>query len=326
MTEHSPCSFIFSSGTRCPEASAGKGLCAWHDPTIPKTQPNLVPELEQKARSGDELEGLSLIRADLQSIDLVRHGSADGYNLAHSDLFRANLKGAHLFHVNFAGASLMKANLTDANLHNANLEGANLLGAKLDGAKIENVIWGEEILQETKGKEAFRGNQVQKAHDFFQQAEEIYRNLRKVSELGGLFENAGVFFIKEMRMRRMQKPFFSLERIVSMSVDIFCGYGERPLRVIGFSLLVILFCACAFFILGISDSGTVIRFNAQAMLSTNLRAFADCLYFSVITFTTLGYGDLVPIGFARMVSAIEAFSGSFTLALFVVVFIKKMTR
>jgi hypothetical protein len=46
----------------------------------------------------------------------------------------------------------------------------------------------------------------------------------------------------------------------------------------------------------------------------------------VVTFTTLGYGDIVPLGLARPLAAFEAFVGSFTMALFVVVFVKKMTR
>ncbi|MGK0441311.1 MAG: voltage-gated potassium channel Kch [Pseudohongiellaceae bacterium] len=51
------------------------------------------------------------------------------------------------------------------------------------------------------------------------------------------------------------------------------------------------------------------------------------MYFSVVTFTTLGYGDLTPSsGVSRALAAIEAFAGSFTIALFVVVFVKKMTR
>ncbi len=52
----------------------------------------------------------------------------------------------------------------------------------------------------------------------------------------------------------------------------------------------------------------------------------NSIYFSVVTFTTLGYGDISPHGFARFIAAFEAFMGSFTMALFVVVFVKKMTR
>jgi voltage-gated potassium channel Kch len=54
--------------------------------------------------------------------------------------------------------------------------------------------------------------------------------------------------------------------------------------------------------------------------------FFNSLYFSVVTFTTLGYGDISPVGVARFIAACEAFLGSFTMALFVVVFVKKMTR
>ena len=54
--------------------------------------------------------------------------------------------------------------------------------------------------------------------------------------------------------------------------------------------------------------------------------YIQCLYFSVVTFTTLGYGDYVPIGVSRVASALEAFTGSFTIALFVVVFVRKLTR
>lgn len=326
MTPNPVCAFVFSDGTRCQNLGQEKGLCFWHDPTQDKTGPEVKVTLERLARAGNNLEGYSLIRARLEDVDLVRHGSREGYSLTNADLFRANLQSAHLFHVNFSGASLMKANLMHANLHNANLTRCNLLGAKFEGAKIENVIWGEQLLQEEKGWQALKEHHIDKSIDFFQQAEEIYRSLRKVSEFGGLFENAGHFFIKEMRMRRMQKPQFSVERMVSKMVDLFCGYGEKPLRVIGFSLIVIFTCAVLFAVLGIDDGGNRIQFARSASTWENLMALADCVYFSVITFTTLGYGDLVPIGFSRMVSAMEAFMGSFTLALFVVVFVKKMTR
>lgn len=85
-------------------------------------------------------------------------------------------------------------------------------------------------------------------------------------------------------------------------------------------------CGLVYFMLGILDAGQVTAFNYQAGLLDNISAFLKTLYFSVVTFTTLGYGDLVPVGPSRVIAAIEAFTGSFTLALFVVVFVKKMTR
>ena len=51
----------------------------------------------------------------------------------------------------------------------------------------------------------------------------------------------------------------------------------------------------------------------------------DCLYFSAITFTTLGYGDFRPLeGWGRILAGSEAFIGAFMMALFVYTFARKM--
>ena len=52
----------------------------------------------------------------------------------------------------------------------------------------------------------------------------------------------------------------------------------------------------------------------------------DGFYFSIVTISTVGYGDIAPVGISRLFAALEAFTGSFSMALFVVVFVKKMTR
>ncbi|WP_245555244.1 pentapeptide repeat-containing protein [Hahella ganghwensis] len=192
-----------------------------------RTMANLCHALEQRARTGAPMERFNLSRSNLEGVNLVKANAKDGYKLLHADLYRANLKNAHCFMLDFSGSSLMKADLENANLHYANLEGCNLLGTKFKNAKIEQVNWGEEILQESQARKATSREQML---DLYQQAEEIYRHLRKVCEDQGLFENAGRFFQREMIMRRMQLPLFSFKRIISKTVDLFCGYGEQPLE------------------------------------------------------------------------------------------------
>lgn len=38
-------------------------------------------------------------------------------------------------------------------------------------------------------------------------------------------------------------------------------------------------------------------------------AFADLVYFSIITYTSVGYGDVVPLGGLRLISGVEALNG-----------------
>jgi len=297
-------------------------LCFWHQNKV-KQDTDLVTRLEARARSGEPMVGFQLRKAVLHGINLVHIGHKDGFRLLDCDFYRADLREAHLFGCDLSGSSLMKADLRLANLHCANLTGCNLLGTRLEGARLDNISWGQEIIQEQQAREAAT---LASKLDYWQQAEEIYRNLRKASEQAGLFENAGHFFEREMVMRRFQMPLFSPARFFSKIVDLFCGYGERPLRVVLFSMLAILCFALLYFIFGISDGNQLIQWNNQHSLGQNLDDILNCLYFSVVTFTTLGYGDLTPFGPTRFFAAIEAFIGSFTLALFVVVFVKKMTR
>ena len=323
----SQCAYIHSDQSRCPHAANDFGLCHWHDPRVSKSQDkDCAKQLEQQIQKNINLSGYSLQRCSLENLNLVRHGHHSGYELRFIDFYRADLRSAHFFQADLRGSSLMKADLREANLHFTNLEDVNLLGAKLDGAKIENVNWGIMLLQERQAKEAKRQGHHQKANDYYEQAEEICRHIRKVAENQGLFETAGTFFYKEMVVRRKQLPRSSATRWVSKIVDVFCGYGERPARVILFSLSLIAIYSLIFAMLGIQSSSGILRFSTDLSVLQNLNVWANTLYYSVVTFTTLGYGDLVPIGFSRLFAAVEAFTGSFTLALFVVVFVKKMTR
>lgn len=48
-----------------------------------------------------------------------------------------------------------------------------------------------------------------------------------------------------------------------------------------------------------------------------LITFGDCLYFSVVTFTSLGYGDILPVGFGKAVACFEVVFGLAFLGIFI---------
>ncbi|UUY09039.1 ion channel [Pseudomonas sp. J452] len=292
----------------------------------PDPAESLCDALQARARSGQPMQGFQLKHAALSGIDLVNHGSRSGYQLHAADLYRADLQNAHLFALDLRGSSLMKADLRGTNLHCADLRDCNLLGIRLDGARLDNVIWDRQLLQERRGRERQRAGDNDAARQLFEEAEETYRNLRLHLEKAGLFEQAGIFFHREMVMRRLQMPRFSGKRLLSWLVDLFSGYGEKPLNVVLFSLGLIFVCGLLYFLVGVRHGDLPLRLALERGWLANLGDLAGCLYFSVVTFTTLGYGDITPHGLARPIAAFEAFAGSFTMALFVVVFVKKMTR
>jgi hypothetical protein len=81
-----------------------------------------------------------------------------------------------------------------------------------------------------------------------------------------------------------------------------------------------------YYFAGIMSPAGWVKFDPSAGLETNLEQFFECVYYSIVTFTTLGYSDEArQIWLVRPLAAAQAF-GAFMMALFVVVFGKKMTR
>jgi hypothetical protein len=81
------------------------------------------------------------------------------------------------------------------------------------------------------------------------------------------------------------------------------SYGKIALCI----LAVLLLCAAYFWLLSPYGHGTTYK---------NLTWYS-AIYFSVITFSSLGYGDIAPIGFGKAVASFEVLSGLMTVAVFV---------
>lgn len=91
------------------------------------------------------------------------------------------------------------------------------------------------------------------------------------------------------------------------------GYGEKPQRVLVAGATVIALWAWLYWL-----------FDAATDGASSIWTY---LYFSVVTFTTLGYGDLHPReGFCRFLAGSEALLGAALMALFVVALTRKYTR
>jgi len=74
----------------------------------------------------------------------------------------------------------------------------------------------------------------------------------------------------------------------------------------GLIVLVVIASACFAHYYGVKSGNEIIK-----------PAFPDALYFSVITFTSLGYGDLAPLGYGKAVAAVEVLVGLGLVAIFI---------
>ena len=91
------------------------------------------------------------------------------------------------------------------------------------------------------------------------------------------------------------------------------GYGEKPLRPLVWAIIVIIVCTVFFWL------GCGLQNEPNC-------GFGNALYFSIVTFTTLGYGDFKPIASMRWLSATEAILGATLMALFIVALSRKFSR
>lgn len=101
-------------------------------------------------------------------------------------------------------------------------------------------------------------------------------------------------------------------------------------HVVAWSIGVILACALAYsFAGGLVDAGGVISFSALPELTAATLGglFLRSLYFSTVTFTTLGYGDYHPVGpTAKALAGAESLAGALLVALFVFVLGRRVAR
>ncbi|MFZ5552201.1 MAG: potassium channel family protein [Bacteroidota bacterium] len=100
-------------------------------------------------------------------------------------------------------------------------------------------------------------------------------------------------------------------------------YATSPVRVLGSMMLVYLFFSVMYMVLPFITGSEIQTGLAEP---EPLSSVALSLYYSAITFFTIGYGDYFPYGFIRWVACVEGFCGVFMMSYFVVAFVRKMLR
>ena len=279
---------------------------------------NTCSEIEDLNNQKEDLSNFNLQEAQLEKIYLV-NAKMTGCNLS-----KANLKNASMFEADLSNSNLFKANLEGANLKNANLERCNLLGANLSNAKLENVKWGKDykVINELEAEDAYKAGDIKLANEKYREAEEIYRAIKISMQSQTLGDETGEFFIREMIAKRKQFKKFSAARIGSRVIEITTGYGEKLSNILFTVIGIIITCMLLYGIQGVSYGDTVIGFfSTDYDLLTTL---GQLLYFSVVVYSTVGFGEMIPIGpLGKTVMMFEGIAGGLVLAILIIALYKK---
>lgn len=145
--------------------------------------------------------------------------------------------------------------------------------------------------------------------------EKTYRTLSKCakecgnSELSQKLKIAEYDFIKA-KSKGFKKYWMLIDRL-------YWCYGQKPKRLISVMIMTIFLFAFLFSIFPANFK------NGTMLDKPYYQNIYNSIYYSIVTFTTLGYGDISPIGFAKIFAAIEAIFGAVSLGFLVACLTRK---
>ncbi len=279
--------------------------------------------------SGRDLSGARLFKANLKNANL-QDATLDGAEFAGADMEGANLDGASARRAGFGlanlqGASLVNADLQDASLTHANLRGANLHCVNFSHARLREADLSNADLSEANLSHADLSlSNVAGANfsnsDLRQARLRMLRQFKKANWVGVDIRNinfAGAYLMhREISDQNFLHEFRSYSRLSALLYYpwwLTCDCGRSMLRwCFWIGAQAVLF-AWLFTLVGV-DYGSH---------PTPLSPF----YFSVVTLTTLGFGDVVPTTLGgQLVVIAEVTMGYIMLGGLLSIFSNKLAR
>lgn len=289
----------------CPlDAETGSESCVLHVRREGKTKDEVLPAFRALHTAGTiRIANLYLVGADLTGVSLTLK------NLQHSELSGACLKNARLEKVGFDFSSLDGVDFEGAILEKVDLRRVKALHrcrwyeTIFDGVQIPGI---EHVGLATPYDDGAPTANPLRARYVFRHFKELYKG-------AGDNDAAGLYYEREMDTKRRHGPLS--ERLWWWLLWATCGYGERPVRT-----------ASLFFVIIFSFALAYLQCDVKAPEGP-VQDLGTALYFSTITFTSLGYGDILPVSnVARLLTSCEALLGVFMISLFVFVFCRRMER
>ncbi|WP_135365789.1 pentapeptide repeat-containing protein [Halosimplex halophilum] len=341
------CGYRLEVGLRDPDASAetcdrptwdDHGRCVWHAPVDGKGVDDFA---DAAPEPGAVLDGAYLREASLVGVEWF----------AGTSLVGADLRGAVVNGADFEGADMTLANLTDCSAIGADFTGATLEGVVFANADLRRATLAHTLTNEAVFSDVHIGNGTEFSPVSAYEREPVeptlsddhpleaaawtYRQLRRLYRDNALPGLARDSYNREKDARR-RLAWSRGDRLTALKWELsrwVMHYGSSPYRVLAASLLAVVVSAVLFPL-----TGGILEIQGERAITYQIedpgdappwwigRVLFKSLYFSVVTFATLGYGDIQPVGaWARLLAGTLSIVGSLLSALLVFVLARIVT-
>ena len=336
------------------------------DPEGTSLRDKTLQILQEKCRKGSrerpfefDLRGINLVRENLSGLDLSNYDLTEadltGSNLSGSILSRCNLSKASLTqaimdHCECLGADLSGANLNECHAERAGFGAANLTGATFFGAKMPGVSLSNSNLEGAD----FRTANLTGAHIRQVNLTDVNFTRANLAEVDFEESNVKKTRFTDADLRKASLRYIkNFKRATWIRADIrsvdFCGaymvrrfimdenylFEFRTHSKYNFILYYLWWLS--------SDCGrSILRWTVLIWINliffSLIYRFVDIdygeyetalspLYFSLVTFTTLGYGDNIPASLpAQVIAGLEVILGYVALGGLLSILANKIAR
>ncbi len=304
-------------------------------------------DLSNRYLVGISFNDIEFINCDFSNSDLsystFQNCNLYKCNFNFSMLYVTRIKNSILIRTNFSGSFLYGAQIKNVEPTLAEFNSLNFetmfrqthIQHDFDGIRCKNFSYCDAI-NLTGNNYSCNGEKIE--YREFKQGEkwlrqaETFNLVKRLLKEGGYLERSAKFYYLERRARRRAEQGF-FNKCTEYLFEIFCGYGERPLRSIVWLLLIWFVFAFVYPLLpniesdsGVSLSGVTLDWLQVHNHNELFLTLHNSLYFSAITMTTLGYGDGLPSGWAKEIVILQTFFGMLFFAIFVATITRKVIR
>jgi uncharacterized protein YjbI with pentapeptide repeats len=283
---------------------------------------------------------------DFSEAEFISGAILKELDLSGGDFRYSTLNNCNLQSVDFTDANLSNAEINGSNMERALLNRTDLFDSQLNGCAFYGAIFGNSQINE--GTDFGNRCVYDPKYDSEFDLSSINRleTMEQVSEMGRLTKAAGQYRIIEKLARENAFPDMVSHNFIrrqeihreqhrqggrwgrwlrATASKYVLEYGENPWRLIATGLITVVGFGLLYPLVGglQPTNGSTITLSRTI---NNPILLLQSIYYSTLTFTTLGMGDFLPVGLGRVLTTIETSLGAIIIALLVFVFGRRAAR